>query len=231
MFVAFEGQDGAGKTTVLAAVHAELERRYISTVVVEEFSESPYGQALIEAVARDKFLRPSQTEAATNLTRALEEVIDLYYLDERIIGPALTRGQVVLKDRYCDTVLYTLGPALVDAGVVSDEDAAFDWLRSVLAQLRHRPDVTVYVDAPLDVRVRRIRNRSRSLIEAQANELSAADLRVLARREDVARRLIREERHRFLVLDNGRWSIEEGAKEIVAVVEDRLARAASEGAS
>src|SRR5579875_3143650 len=112
MLVAFEGQDGAGKTALLEAVHAELQTRGIASVVVEEFSDSPHGQRLVSAVARDKFLRPASGTADTYFTRALEEVADLYYLDERVIGPALTRGQVVLKDRHRDTILCMQVPAL-----------------------------------------------------------------------------------------------------------------------
>lgn len=89
MLVSFEGQDGAGKTALLVAVHEGLQRLGMPSVVVEEFSCSPYGQRLIEAVARDKFLRPVPGDTATFRTRALEVVADLYYQDEREIAPRL----------------------------------------------------------------------------------------------------------------------------------------------
>jgi hypothetical protein len=44
----------------------------------------------------------------------------------------------------------------LDSGVVSDEETALGWRSNILALLRRPPDLTVYVDAPLDVRVRRI---------------------------------------------------------------------------
>jgi thymidylate kinase len=223
MLIAFEGQDGAGKTALLEAVHIELEQRGIESVVVEEFSDSPYGQRLIDAVARDKFLRPVADEPATHLTRALEEVTDLYYLDERVIGPAVRRGCVVLKDRHYATVLYTLVPTLVEARAVPDEDTALAWLRALLTQLRHSPDVTVYVDAPLDIRLRRIEQCTRHLVEARANQLSAADVRVFAQRDAVARRIIREEHSRFFVIDNGNRPLMEGVQEIVEMVCTRRA--------
>jgi thymidylate kinase len=124
MLIAFEGQDGAGKTALLTAVHDELTARGVPAVVVEEFSKSPHGQRLVDAVARDKFLRPDQGEPTTVLARALEIVADLYYLDEQIIGPALKRGDVVLKDRHMDTVFSTLVPTLVRAGALHDESRA-----------------------------------------------------------------------------------------------------------
>jgi|SRR5579875_284660 len=231
MLVSFEGQDGAGKTAVLMAVHEALARQGIASVVIEEFSDSQYGQPLIEAVARDKFLRPLPDGTATYLTRALEEVIDLYYLDERVIGPALAAGQVMLKDRHYDTALYTLVPTLVGSGTVADDETALVWLRQTLALLGHLPDLAVYVDAPLDVRVRRIEQRSRALIEANVKQVSAADLRVFARREAVARQVIAEGRQLFYVLDNGTRSIEEGAHEVTTVIQDRLSRTAGNGGS
>ena len=102
-----------------------------------EFSRSQYGRALIDAVAHDKFLRPLPGEPATHFTRAFEEVADLYYLDERVIGPALARDELVLKDRHYHTVLYTLTPTLVDADVFADENGALVWLRSLLTGITH----------------------------------------------------------------------------------------------
>lgn len=119
MLIAFEGQDAAGKSALLAAVHEGLRHAGIEALAVEEFSNSPYGQRLVEAVARDKFLRPVDGEPATLLTRVLDEVADLYYLDECVIGPALARGLVVLKDRHADTILYALEPLLMRQGTAS----------------------------------------------------------------------------------------------------------------
>lgn len=202
MLLSFEGQDGAGKTALLMAVHDALTADGIASVVVEEFSGSPYGQRLVEAVARDKFLRPIQGEAATFRTRALEVVADLYYQDEREIGPALEHGSIVLKDRHLDTILYTLTPTLVAAGAVRDESRALTWLSVLCSELRYRPNLTVYVDTPLTVRLERIRQRQRHLREARANEVSGEDLAVFSARDRITRQLISEEPARFLVLDN-----------------------------
>lgn len=215
MLIAFEGQDGAGKTTLLNAVYQELHQSGVPSVVVEEFSDSPYGQRLVEAVARDKFLRPVVGEPTTALTRALDMVADLYYLDERVIGPALARGDVVLKDRHLDTLLYTLVPILAAAGAIENEERAQTWLSILLSELRHRPAVTVYVEAPLHVRLERI--RSRELPEARAHDVSVADLEVFAARECVVQRLMSEQPARFVVLGNNRPLIK-GVNEILGLV-------------
>ncbi len=189
MLVSFEGQDGAGKTALLVAVHDELQRLGMPSVVVEEFSCSPYGQRLIEAVARDKFLRPVPGETATFRTRALEVVADLYYQDEREIAPR----------------------------------RALTWLSVLCSELRYRPNLTVYVDAPLPVRLERIQQRQRHLREDRANEVSREDLAVFAARDRIIRQLIHEEPARFLVLDNSSRPLIEGARHIIEAIRSRLA--------
>ncbi|NIL59421.1 dTMP kinase [Salinispora arenicola] len=222
MLVSFEGQDGAGKTALLMAVHDGLERLRVSSVVVEEFSCSEYGQRLIEAVARDKFLRPMRGESATFRTRALEVVADLYYQDEREIVPALEQGHIVLKDRHLDTILYTLTPSLVAAGAIRDEGHALTWLSILCSELRYRPSLTVYVDAPLSVRLERLRQRQRHLREARANEVGREDLAVFTARDRIARQLISEEPTRFLMLDNSTQPPEEEARQIIEAIRSRL---------
>lgn len=223
MLVSFEGQDGAGKTALLVAVHEGLQRLGMPSVVVEEFSCSPYGQRLIEAVARDKFLRPVPGETATFRTRALEVVADLYYQDEREIAPRLEQGGIVLKDRHLDTILYTLTPTLVTAGAVRDESRALTWLSVLCSELRYRPNLTVYVDAPLPVRLERIRQRQRHLREDRANEVSREDLSVFEGRDRIIRQLIHEEPARFLMLDNSSRPLTEGARDIIEAIRTRLA--------
>jgi thymidylate kinase len=223
MLISFEGQDGAGKTALLMAAHDALAADGIASVMVEEFSQSSYGRRLIEAVARDKFLRPVQGEAATFRTRALEVVTDLYYQDEREIAPALEQGQVVLKDRHLDTIIYTLTPTLVAAGALRDESRALTWLSVLCSELRHRPALTVYVDVALPVRLERIRARQRHLHEDRANEVSPEDHAVFAARERIARQLVAEESGRFLVLDNSNQSLTEGAATIIEAIRTRLA--------
>lgn len=228
MLVSFEGQDGAGKTALLTTVHGELQRQGLSSAVVEEFSQSPYGQRLTEAVARDKFLRPVGDEEATLRTRALEIVADLYYQDEREIGPALQQGHVVLKDRHLDTIFYTLTPSLIDGSAERDENRGLTWLNVLCSELRHRPALTVYVDAPLALRVQRIHARQRHLQEERPHEVSPEDIEVFAARERIVRQLMRKEPSRFLVLDNSRPLIE-GATAVIKAIRTQLASSSRKG--
>lgn len=217
MLIAFEGQDGAGKSALLRAVFTELTRQGVATRAVDEFSNSPYGKRLVDALERDKFMRPTPGEAATTLTRILDVVADLYYFDERVIGPALQAGHVVLKDRHLDTVLYTAVPELVATGAVTTDSEALTWLSMMLSRLRYRPVVTVYVDAPLHVRLARIKKRPRRFPEDRGRKVSREDLAVFTARESVAKRLMAAEPARFVVVDNSR-PLSEGVSQVLALV-------------
>lgn len=215
MLITFEGQDSAGKTSVLEAVRQRLERQSVPVMAVSEFSDSPYGIRLLDALTQDKFLQ-SVTDETTSLTRALDITSDLYYLDEHVIAPAVAAGVVVLKDRHVDTVLASQVPALTAAGAVSSESRALTWLSILMSELRHKPDLTIYVDAPLEVRLDQIRSRTRRLAEAGSQKVSEDDLVVFAERDRLMRLLINEEPHRFLIVDKGSRSLYESSQEVVS---------------
>jgi thymidylate kinase len=224
MLVTFEGQDGAGKSTLLRGVFTQLKMQGVAATTVDEFSDSPYGQRLLDALARDKFLRPLPDEPATVRARALDIVADLYYLDERVIRPALAAGLVVLKDRHVDTIFCTQVPAITQAGASDGEAQALMWLGMVLSQLQHKPAVTVCVEAPLKVRRARIQHRDRHLTEARAHEISDDDIAVFAARQRIMRQLVAAEPTRFAVIENGHRPLHEGVNEVLALVLARRAR-------
>ncbi|MGH3759881.1 dTMP kinase [Actinophytocola sp.] len=216
MLITFEGQDGSGKTSLLRATYTALTRLGVPAITVDEFSDSPYGQRLLETLARDKFLRPVLGEPATARIRALEIVSDLYYLDERVITPAIQAGYVVLKDRHLDTVFFTQAQFLMQASERSPT-RAMRWLSGLLSELRSPPAATVYVDAPLGVRLARIRKRPDRFGEDRAHQVSQEDLDVFAAREQIIRQLIAGAPARFLVVDNSR-PLSEGVTQVLDLV-------------
>jgi thymidylate kinase len=223
VLIAFEGQDGAGKTTLLNATQTELLASGAGCVVVEEFSQSRHGRRLVDAVARDKFLRSVPGDESTVITRALEIAADLYYLDQFVIGPALSKGLVVLKDRHIDTNLYTVAPALIASGAIGDEAAVLAWLASLNAHLTHTPDLTVYVDAPLAVRIARIVGRVRSLVEDRPNDVSPEDINIFNERDRIARRLMARAPDRYLLIVNNENDPMDAALRIIAAARMRAA--------
>jgi hypothetical protein len=94
-------------------------------------------------------------------------------------------------------------------------------LSIMLSELRHQPTVTVYVDAPLEVRLQRLAARTHHLHEHRAREVSTDDLDVFAARERVMRQLIEAQPNRFITVDNSDRPLHDGVGDIVALVQAR----------
>src|SRR5882672_8731057 len=92
-FITFEGIDGAGKSTHLAAVADRLRRAGAHVVCTRE----PGGTALAERL-RELVLH----EAMDTLTECLLMFAARRDHLRRVIEPALARGDTVLCDRFTD---------------------------------------------------------------------------------------------------------------------------------
>jgi len=137
VFVAIEGPEGAGKSTLAAALGRRLEAMGRDVVQVREPGGTPVAEA-----ARAAFLDPALDAAP------LAEVFLLLAaradLVAKVIGPALARGAVVLCDRYdLSTEAYQIAGRGLDAAAVRAANA--------LATGGLRPDLTLVVDVPADV--------------------------------------------------------------------------------
>jgi dTMP kinase len=96
--IAFEGVEGAGKSTQLELLRRALAGRGCDVVVTREPGGTPAGERV-----RDLLLDPA-VELAPR-AEALLFAAARAELVERVIRPALERGAVVLCDRYLDSSL------------------------------------------------------------------------------------------------------------------------------
>lgn len=138
-FITFEGIDGAGKSSHLAALADALRRRGDEVVVTREPGGTPLAEAL-----RALFLE----HAMDALTEAL-----LIFAARRdhlraVIGPAIARGAVVLCDRFTDaTFAYQGGGRAFDLDQLSELER---WV-----QQGRQPDLTLWFDLPPAVAAQR----------------------------------------------------------------------------
>ncbi|MNR88696.1 Thymidylate kinase [compost metagenome] len=93
LLVAFEGVDGAGKTTQATLLETRLRDMGFEAILTKEPTDSEYGRR-IRQIAR---------EGRIGIT--LEEELDLFLKDRELdvnetIEPVLKRGGIVLMDRY-----------------------------------------------------------------------------------------------------------------------------------
>jgi dTMP kinase len=131
-FVTFEGVDGAGKSTQIARLAAALRADGRAVVATREPGGSPGAEA-IRALIVDG--APGRWSAETELllfTAARRDHL------ERTIAPALSRGAIVLCDRYVDSTR-----AYQSAGRGADR-ALIDDLHARL--IGRDPDLTLILD-------------------------------------------------------------------------------------
>ena len=143
MFVAFEGGEGAGKSTQVKLLATWLTSIGREVVVTRE----PGGTTLGERI------RAMLLDVATGGIDARTEAL-LYAADRAehvssVIRPALSRGAVVVTDRYVDSSIAYQGAGreLAAPDVVALSEWATDGLR---------PDLTVVLDIDPQLGLRRV---------------------------------------------------------------------------
>jgi dTMP kinase len=151
-FITFEGIDGAGKSTHIEPLAQRLRQRGLSVVC----SREPGGTALAEQL-RELLLHQSMDGVAETLLVFAARRDHL----ERVIIPALARGDTVLCDRFTDATFAYQG-----AGRGQDERMLRDLERWVHDGLQ--PDLTLWFDVdPAVAAARRARARTSDRFEAE----------------------------------------------------------------
>lgn len=105
LFITFEGNDGAGKTTVCKAVEIELRKRGYDVLYTRE----PGGSKIAEDI-RNILLDVSNQEMDPRTEALLYAASRRQHLVE-VVLPALEQGTIVLCDRFIDSSLAYQGIA------------------------------------------------------------------------------------------------------------------------
>lgn len=145
-FIVFDGPDGAGKTTQLRQLAAQLRERGLAVLETRE----PGGSALAERI-RELLLDPANAPMPAQTELLLMYAARHAHL-EQTVRPALADGTQVLCDRFVDASHAYQGAG---RGLAADTLAALD------ATLPDdcRPDRTLIFDLPDAVAEQRIRGR------------------------------------------------------------------------
>jgi dTMP kinase len=195
--VAFEGGDGAGKSTQVSLLGAWLRARGHCVVLTHEPGATAAGQR-IRAVLLDSVPGEEPSARAEALLYAADRADHVH----RVIRPALDRGDVVVTDRYSDSSVAYQGAGRVLAA--EDVTRLSQWASDGLV-----PDLTVVLDMPPALALRR------SGEPADRLESEPLDFHERVRREFVS--LARGEPGRYLLVDA---TLPPGR--IAAVVRERL---------
>ena len=93
LFIAFEGGEGAGKSTHLRRLTERLDRLGIAHLLVREPGGTPAGERIRQIVLDPETPIFAETELLLYLASRAEFV-------NRVVRPALERGELVLADRF-----------------------------------------------------------------------------------------------------------------------------------
>lgn len=146
-FITLEGGEGVGKSTNLAFVVEWLGSRDIEAVATRE----PGGTALGEAV---RSILLSHTQVFPEAELLLFFAARLHHIRETI-EPALRAGRWVVSDRFTDASYAYQGAG---RGINVEKIGFLEaWIQRGL-----RPDLTLLLDAPVEIGMERARKRSGS---------------------------------------------------------------------
>lgn len=157
--ITFEGGEGLGKTTHIAAALAYLQQQNIPVIKTRE----PGGTAVAEKIRA--VLLDKQQETLSLQTELLLMFAARSQHLEHVIKPALAKGQWVLCDRFTDaTYAYQGGGRNMNIETIA-------WLETFV-QGRLRPDLTLLFDAPVEVGMARIAQRGDPVDRFEIENLS-----------------------------------------------------------
>lgn len=144
-FITLEGGEGVGKTTNLAFIEQHLIARGVDFVRTREPGGTPLGERI-----RSLLLEAADMDSRAELL--LVFAARAQHLSE-VIRPALAAGRWVLSDRFTDaSYAYQGGGRGLDVADIA-------WLEQWV-QRGVQPDLTLWLDAPVEVGLARARQRS-----------------------------------------------------------------------
>lgn len=185
-FITIEGGEGVGKSTQIAALAEFLRAAGLEVVLTRE----PGGTLRAERIR--ELLLESAAEPMPPTCELLLVFAGRATHLENVIRPALQRGAWVVCDRFTDaTFAYQGGGRGMDAATIAQLEE--------LVQGELRPDLTLLLDAPLEIAAARARERNAARGSADRFEREKQDFFERVRRVYLDR--ARQEPGRFAVID------------------------------
>ena len=143
-FISLEGGEGVGKSTNLAFIEAWLSKQGKRVLTTREPGGTGVGEKIRALFLADEALTPI-TELLLMFAARAEHI-------ERVILPALDAGVWVVSDRFCDASYAYQGGG---RGIAVEFITLLE--QQVLQGLQ--PDLTLLLDAPVEIGMARARKR------------------------------------------------------------------------
>jgi len=179
-FITFEGIDGCGKTTIMKRTAAFLKEKGFDVLCTQEPGGSELGSKL------RRLLLDTPKGAIDDHTETLLYAADRSLHVSQVILPALAQGKVVLCDRYLDSSYAYQG---------SGRKIPMEQIRLLneFAVQGLQPDMTVLLDLPVAVALRRLGK--------QKDRIEQENIDFFERVAEQYRALAQQEPQRFFVAD------------------------------
>lgn len=148
MFIAFEGGDGCGKSTQQKLLAESLRSRGIETLLCRDPGSTALGDSVRNILLHGNELKIDDRTEMFLFMAARSQMV------EELIRPALAMGKAVLSDRFLISSFVYQGYA---GGV------PIDVLKTTgrIATAGIMPDLTIILDLPYEIGVRRIGSRAK----------------------------------------------------------------------
>lgn len=150
LFIAVDGIDGSGKTTLVNQL-ADLLQPFDPIVTKEPTSSSKWGRLLRDSASSGRLPRATEIEYFH---------LDRIYHLEHVIIPMLKRGRAVITDRYVDSTL---------AFQAESPKEAQELYKQFLPEIRE-PDLTIILDCLVAVGQQRIQKARGKLTKFEDSE-------------------------------------------------------------
>jgi dTMP kinase len=204
-FITIEGGEGVGKSTQIAALREAIAAHGLEVVMTREPGGTPRAERI-----RELLLAPTQEPMPIACELLLMFAARASHVDN-VIRPALERGAWVICDRFTDaTYAYQGGGRGVDREQIA--------LLEKLVQRELRPDLTLLLDAPVEVGSARATARSAAVGSPDRFEQERHEFFERVRQAYLDR--ARQEPDRFAVID-ATLDRESVARAIRAAVQSR----------
>jgi|TARA_A200000113_G_scaffold226038_1_gene249772 dTMP kinase len=157
-FITFEGSEGCGKTTQIEALAKALEAQGKTVLITRE-----PGGTLIGEKIRNLLQDPSHKNDISDMTELLLFSASRAELITSRIQPALSRGEIVICDRFYDStfVYQGLGRA-IDMNIVEQLN------QITVGTLK--PDLTILLDLDAKIGIERAKSRQSGELDRIENE-------------------------------------------------------------
>jgi len=206
MYIALEGGEGSGKSTIIKAISKHLDEKHVRHITTREPGNTSIGKQ-IRSILLDK-----RNTDILPMTELLLYVADRYQHSVEIVGPTLETGDWVISDRSVHT-----GAAVQGGSREMTAEYIYDLHKTILGDsCRYLPDKVILIDVPSDQGIARARR------DIESGNRDSQDTRF----EDEAIESHNKVRKTYLELqmkNPDTWYLVDGRSPIDIVVKDILA--------